>query len=83
MVTRLKNEPAMLLGLVQAVLAVAVSFGFKLSPEQVGALVALSAAGSAFLVRQQVSPVANPASTVGPTREMITPEPAADLVAAG
>jgi hypothetical protein len=52
----LKNEPALIVGAVQALLAVAVSFGLDLSVEQVGAVVAASAAVTSILLRQQVSP---------------------------
>lgn len=52
----LRHEPAMLTALAQAVIAVAVSFGLGLSNEQVGALLALSAAVSAVFLRQRVSP---------------------------
>jgi hypothetical protein len=83
MLARIKNEPAMLLGLIQAALAVAVSFGFSLSPEQVGGLVALSAAGSALFVRHQVSPVAMPSNAVSHLGEMIIPDPGQELVTAG
>jgi hypothetical protein len=53
---KLKNEPALIVGFVQATLAVAVSFGLDLSVEQVGAIVAASAAVTSILLRQQVSP---------------------------
>ena len=53
---KLKNEPALIVGFVQAMLAVAVSFGLDLSVEQVGAIVAASAAVTSILLRQQVSP---------------------------
>lgn len=53
---RLKNEPALIVGFVQAMLALAVSFGLDLSVEQVGSLVAAAAAMTAVLLRQQVSP---------------------------
>jgi hypothetical protein len=53
-----RTEPALVIGLLQAVIAVAVSFGLHLSPEQVGALVALLAAAGAVFVRRQVTPVA-------------------------
>jgi hypothetical protein len=51
-----KNEPALAIALLQAVIAVAVSFGLDLSPEQVGSILALAAAAAAALVRQRVTP---------------------------
>lgn len=53
---RFKDEPALVLALVQAVIAVAVSFGLDLSPEQVGSILALSAAAAAVFLRQRVTP---------------------------
>lgn len=52
-----RTEPALVTGLLQALIAVAVSFGLGLSPEQVGAIVALTAAAGAVFVRRQVTPV--------------------------
>jgi hypothetical protein len=54
--TRIKEEPALALALVQAVIALAVSFGLSLSPEQVGAILASVAAAAALFLRQRVSP---------------------------
>ena len=53
---RVKDEPAIGAAVLQAILAVGVSFGLDLSAEQVGAIVALAAAVSALLVRRRVSP---------------------------
>jgi hypothetical protein len=53
----MNNEPAVIVGLVQAGLALAVSFGLGLTVEQLGAIVAVVAAASAVLLRQRVSPV--------------------------
>lgn len=50
----LSSEPALFLGLLQAAVALAVSFGLDLSPEQVGALMAFSAALLAVVLRQTV-----------------------------
>lgn len=58
----LKGEPALVVALVQTTIALAVSFGLNLSPEQVGAIVAVSAAAAALFVRQRVSPVDAPAA---------------------
>jgi hypothetical protein len=50
------REPAAILGLLQAVLALVVAFGFDLSAEQVGVIVAVSAAVLTVLTRTQVTP---------------------------
>lgn len=54
----MKNEPAAILGAIQAALALAVSFGLKLDAEQVGAIMALAAAVVALVVRYLSVPVA-------------------------
>lgn len=53
----IRREPALAAGLVQAVLALLVTFGVDLSQEQVGAILAVTAAVLALVVRAQVSPV--------------------------
>ncbi|GAB3952585.1 hypothetical protein GCM10029976_091060 [Kribbella albertanoniae] len=53
-----KREPALILGVVQAIIALAVSLGFGLSTEQVGAILAVSAAVMALVTRSQVTPTA-------------------------
>lgn len=53
---RIRREPALISGLVSAVIALAVSFGADLSSEQVGAVMAVVAAVLAIVVRQQVTP---------------------------
>lgn len=58
MLTRIKAEPALVAGFVQAVLALVVAFGLDLSPEQIGAILAVTAAGLALFTRSRVSPVA-------------------------
>ena len=50
------REPALTMGLVQAGIILAVSFGLKLSPEQTGAILAFSAALLAWVTRSQVTP---------------------------
>ena len=50
----LRSEPALIIGLVQAALALAVAFGLNLSPGQVGAVTAFAAAVLALVVRQAV-----------------------------
>lgn len=62
MLERLKNEPALVVGVLQAVLALAVSFGLDLSADQVGGIMAVSAAVLAVLVRSRVTPTRTIAS---------------------
>jgi hypothetical protein len=69
---KLNNEPAVLGGLVQAGLALAVSFGLSLTVEQLGAIVAVVAAVTTLFLRQRVSPVSTGSvlatpSPMGPT----------------
>lgn len=54
-----KREPALIMGVVQAAIALAVSFGFGLSAEQTGAILAITAAILALITRSQVTPAAN------------------------
>lgn len=50
------REPAMVLALVQAVIVLAVSFGLRLTPEQTGAILAVTAVVLGLITRTQVSP---------------------------
>lgn len=52
----LGREPALILGAVQAVIALAIAFGLDLSVEQTGAILAATAAVLAVIVRSQVTP---------------------------
>lgn len=54
MLTRLRNNPALLIGLLEAVLALAVAFGVDLTKEQMGAVVAAIVAVGAIATRQSV-----------------------------
>ena len=78
----LKNEPALALGLVEAALALAVTFGLSLSVEQVGAIMAVVAAATALLVRRQVSPLPRTATaaTAAPPAAQMPSEPQEVLV---
>ncbi|MFD7157968.1 hypothetical protein ACFV9C_25425 [Kribbella sp. NPDC059898] len=60
-----KREPALVLGVVQAIVALAVSFGFGLSAEQTGAILAVSAAVLALVTRSQVTPTSKTATSDG------------------
>jgi hypothetical protein len=55
--SRITSEPVMTLAIVQAALAVAVSFGLGWTGEQVGGVVALSAATLGWIARSRVTPV--------------------------
>lgn len=50
------REPALILGLVQAALALAVGFGLNLDGQQVALVMAFSAALLSVVVRQRVTP---------------------------
>lgn len=50
------REPAMVLALVQAVIVLAVSFGLRLTPEQTGGILTLTAIVLGLITRSQVSP---------------------------
>lgn len=52
----IKSEPALVMGTVQASIALGVAFGLKLSAEQIGALLAFSAAALALVTRKMVTP---------------------------
>ncbi len=54
----LGREPVMWLALVQTALALIISFGLGLTVEQVGTIMAFSAAILGFLARSQVTPAA-------------------------
>jgi hypothetical protein len=53
------REPAVILGFVQVLVALAVGFGLDLSAEQQALILAAAAALAALLVRSQVTPVAS------------------------
>lgn len=57
LVERVNAEPVMVLAVIQAALALAVSFGLGWSAEQVGTVLAFSAAILGLIARQKVSPV--------------------------
>ena len=51
------REPAMVLALVQAVIALVVAFGLSLAPDQIGAILAVTAVILGLITRSRVSPV--------------------------
>jgi hypothetical protein len=59
MKTLWNREPAAILGALQAILALVISFGLNLSGGQIGAIYAASAAILAVVVRSQVTPNAS------------------------
>lgn len=50
------REPAMVVALVQAVIVLAISFGLQMTPEQQGAILAITAVVLGLITRSQVSP---------------------------
>lgn len=50
------REPALIIGLIQAGLALAIGFGLALTAGQVGAILAFSAAVLSVVTRSKVSP---------------------------
>ena len=50
------REPAMVLDLVQAVIALVVAFGLSLAPDQIGTILAVTAVVLGLITRSQVSP---------------------------
>jgi hypothetical protein len=56
----LAREPVAVLGVLQALLAIAIAFGMTLTVEQEGLILAGSAAILALLARAYVTPVASP-----------------------
>lgn len=54
----IRSEPALVVGLVEAVLVLVVAFGLDLTVEQTGAILAVVVAIGAVATRAQVSPAA-------------------------
>ncbi len=52
----IKSEVPLILGLVQAVIALLIAFGLNLTADQTAAILAVSAAVLAVVTRSQVSP---------------------------
>lgn len=51
------REPALILGAVQAILAVAIGFGLNVTPEQLALILAATAAVLGVVTRSRVTPV--------------------------
>ena len=52
----LGREPAMVLAFAQAVIVLAVTFGLKLTPEQTGAILSVTALALGLITRTRVTP---------------------------
>lgn len=52
----MSTEPAVIIGFINAAIALAVGFGLPVSPEQVGLISAFVAAALGFWTRSQVKP---------------------------
>jgi hypothetical protein len=65
MLNRIKSEPALVSGAVQAVLGLLLAFGVKLTDVQTAAILAVTAALLALVVRSKVTPVAGDAGEDG------------------
>lgn len=57
LVSKVRDEPALVAGLLQALLTLLLVFGVPLTDAQVAAILGLSAAVLAFVVRRRVTPV--------------------------
>ena len=60
MIDRIRREPVLVTGLIQAALVLAVSFGLDLSTEQTAGILAVTAALLALVTRSQVTPTSTP-----------------------
>jgi hypothetical protein len=65
----LRSEPALILGLVQAIIALVLAFGVDLSEEQIGSILALTAVALAVATRMLVSPTEPTPTAPPPTTE--------------
>ena len=67
------REPAMVLAFVQAIIVLGVAFGLKLTPEQTGAILAVTAVLLGLLTRTKVTPTAAPELPQGTEFTVVTP----------
>lgn len=65
--TILGREPALILAALQALLALGVGFGLNISAEQIALILATAAAIAGLIVRQSVTPTADPTLKAGTT----------------
>lgn len=68
-----KSEPALIMGLIGSAVALVVTFGFKMSVDQVGGIMTFVSALVAVIIRQQVVPVASLPSTTDPVTSQNPP----------
>lgn len=54
------REPALVLGLVSALIALSIGFGLNITAEQVSLIMAAVVAVASFVTRSQVTPVTKP-----------------------
>lgn len=74
-----KREPALFYGVVNATIALAVSFGLDLKPDQIGAILAVTSAFLALVTRSQMTPnVKLPGPAPEPTPPCADPVDPAD-----
>lgn len=57
LLNRVRREPVLVTALVQAVLGLLLAFGLDMTNEQVGSIMALTAALLAFVARRRVTPI--------------------------
>ena len=60
LIDRIRNEPALLSGLIVALLSLLAAFGLDLTAEQTAAITAVTGAGLALFVRSRVTPIRKP-----------------------
>jgi len=65
LIEMIRQEPVLFQALMQAGLALLLSFGLKLNSTQIGAVMAFSAAALSFWTRTQVTPSSNPMGNNG------------------
>jgi hypothetical protein len=75
----LGREPAAIAAFLAIAINLAITFGLRLTVEQVALINTLVVAGLGLIVRQVVTPTANPQLKQGTEVEVITPGPTANL----
>ena len=68
------REPAAIAAFIAIAVNLAITFGLNLSADQVALINALVVAGLALIVRQSVTPVADPVLPQGTSVEVVTPQ---------
>lgn len=71
--TILGREPAAIAAFIAIAVNLAITFGLDLTPDQVALINALVVAGLALIVRQSVTPIAEPKLPEGTKVEVVTP----------